>query len=190
MCETASQLVVLPLAMYSGFSRLASMREIKTNYMYASIGQEIILHQLPLLMLITYNDAELEKSYDLDTACVIFGLLHFCSAFVELIIFRFNLNQGVNLEQRIQVTTVARTRELWRLFGISVVILLFFVIPGYYGFEKQNCKKHFFEVDSYECHDCKDYHGDECLMCADESTCTQCIVGHFLEEEEPRLSLP
>ena len=44
LCEITTQALILPLTMYSGFSRLTSLREIKTNYLYLGLGQELILH--------------------------------------------------------------------------------------------------------------------------------------------------
>ena len=44
LCEITTQAMILPLIMYSGFSRLTSLREIKTNYLYLGLGQELILH--------------------------------------------------------------------------------------------------------------------------------------------------
>ena len=44
LCEITSQAFILPLCMYSGFSRLATLRDIKTNYLYLSLGQELLLH--------------------------------------------------------------------------------------------------------------------------------------------------
>ena len=58
---------MLPITMYTGFARLVSLREIKTNYVYVSLGQEILLHQIPLTVLFWYNQSKLEKpKYVLD----------------------------------------------------------------------------------------------------------------------------
>jgi len=36
--EITAQVVILPFMMYTGFSRLAMLRDIKTNYLYVSLG--------------------------------------------------------------------------------------------------------------------------------------------------------
>ena len=56
VCEITAQAFMLPFMMYTGFSRLAMLRDIKTNYLYVSLGQELILHQVPLFMLFRYNN--------------------------------------------------------------------------------------------------------------------------------------
>ena len=55
LCEITTQFFLLPFLMYSGFGRLTMMRKIKTNYLILCLGQELILHQLPLSMLFYYN---------------------------------------------------------------------------------------------------------------------------------------
>ena len=85
--------------MYSGFSRLAALREIKTNYLYICLGQELILHQVPLLLLFYYNQTMLEKPvYSLDQAVLYVAIIHMAWLLFELCMFRSYLNKGVNLE--------------------------------------------------------------------------------------------
>jgi len=42
--EIGSQTVLLPIAMATGLGRLVTVQEIKTRYLYAALGQEILLH--------------------------------------------------------------------------------------------------------------------------------------------------
>lgn len=38
LCEITAQAFVLPFMMYTGFSRLAMLRDVKTNYLMVSLG--------------------------------------------------------------------------------------------------------------------------------------------------------
>lgn len=62
------------------------LRDIKTNYLYVSLGQELILHQLPLLMLFYYNNSMMDKpEYKLDTATFYIAIVHVAWVLLELI---------------------------------------------------------------------------------------------------------
>ena len=99
LCEITAQAFILPFMMYTGFSRLAMLRDIKTNYLYVSLGQELILHQLPLFMLFYYNNSMMDKpEYKLDTATFYIAIVHVVWVLLELIFQRSYLNKGVNLE--------------------------------------------------------------------------------------------
>ena len=99
LCEITLQAILLPLIMYSGFSRLASLRDIKTNYLYISLGQEILFHQVPLIMIYFYNNSMLDKPYYvLDEVVFYVALVHVGWVFFEMSFFRGYLNKGINLE--------------------------------------------------------------------------------------------
>ena len=86
LCEITAQAFVLPFMMYTGFSRLAMLRDIKTNYLYVSLGQELILHQVPLSMLICYNNSMMDKpEYTLDSVVFYVALVHFGWLLLELV---------------------------------------------------------------------------------------------------------
>lgn len=75
VCERILQTLFLPLAMFSGFGRLVILHEIKVKYLYASLAQEVLLHNLPLTLLMAYNNYMLSKKFKLDiVAFVIAGL--------------------------------------------------------------------------------------------------------------------
>ena len=96
------------------------------------------------------------------------------------------MNKGINLEQRIKHATTVRIGDLIRLGLISVVIAAIFMMPAFMAFSKQECKSHYYEVGDHECHDCTDFHGEECLKCLDSATCQECVRGHFLYNNECR----
>ena len=39
-------------------------------------------------------------------------------------------------------------------------------------------------MNEYECENCRDFHGEECLTCVDNLTCSECVKGHYLEDGE------
>ena len=187
LCEITTQAFVLPLTMYSGFSRLASLRDIKTNYLYISLGQELLLHQIPLSLLFFYNNSKLDKpDTQIDEIVFIVAIVHVSWIMIEVIVFRGYMNAGVNLEQRIKHATHIRIGDLIRLGLISVVIAAIFMMPAFMAFSPQECKSHYYEVGDHECHDCTDFHGEECLRCLDAQTCLECVQGHFLYNNECR----
>ena len=123
--------------MYSGFSRLVSLREVKTNYLYVCYGQEILLHQVPLTLLFYYNNTKLEKDDQiLDQAFIITTILHTTWVFMEMIVLRGYDNSGVNLERRIKHTADTRIKETLRLGLIALIIGSLFMIPAYVAFDK------------------------------------------------------
>lgn len=94
--------------------------------------------------------------------------------------FRSYMNKGINLEQRIKHATDVRIKDLIRLGFIACLIGGLFMMPAFMAFSKQECKSHFYEVGDWECHDCFDFHGDECEACIDSTQCSRCVAGHYL----------
>ena len=73
----------LPVAMFSGFGRLVILHEIKVKYLYASLAQEVLLHNLPLTLLMAYNNYMLSKKFKLDiVAFVIVSDMHKKSEYI------------------------------------------------------------------------------------------------------------
>lgn len=98
MREIIANLVVLPMLMYTSMGRLISTKGVKTNYVNALIGQELLLHNLPLTLLIIYNNRQLDKMYTLDSFCLTMSFLHLAQIVTELTYARVQLNKGFNLE--------------------------------------------------------------------------------------------
>lgn len=92
------QAIFLPLAMYSGFGRLLIFQKIKIKFLYVCLMQEVFLHNIPLTLLIAYNDIMLKKKLKLDLASFVMAGLHLVVVFIELTFFRCYLNKGINLE--------------------------------------------------------------------------------------------
>jgi hypothetical protein len=57
--------------------------------MYVCYGQEIMLHNLPLTLLVIYNNTIMDKSFALDRALIAFSLFHMISVAIEFLYFRF-----------------------------------------------------------------------------------------------------
>lgn len=98
VCEQILQTLFLPLAMFSGFGRLVILHEIKIKYLYASLAQEVLLHNLPLTLLMAYNDYMLSKKFKLDIIAFVVAGLNLMQIFIEMTYFRIHLNKGINLE--------------------------------------------------------------------------------------------
>ena len=108
------------------------------------------------------------------------AIAHVSWLLFEMCMFRSYLNRGINLEQRIKHATSVRIKDLIRLGLIACLIGGLFMMPAFMAFNKQECKSHFYEVGDYECHDCFDFHGEECLTCVDSLQCSSCVKGHYL----------
>ena len=98
MREIIANLLVLPMLMYTSMGRLITTKGVKTNYVNALIGQELLLHNLPLTLLIIYNNRQLDKMYTLDSFCLAMSFLHLAQILTELAYARIQLNKGFNLE--------------------------------------------------------------------------------------------
>ena len=132
------------------------------------LGQEIMLHQIPLYMLYAYNNAKLDKPYyQLDSVVFYVAIAHVSWVLIELIFQRGYANKGVNLEQRIKQEADVRIKDLLRLFVLAGIISAVFMIPAFISFDKQECKPQYYELGDYMCQDCRNFHGEECLECVD-----------------------
>ena len=98
VCERILQTLFLPVAMFSGFGRLVILHEIKVKYLYASLAQEVLLHNLPLTLLMAYNNYMLSKKFKLDIVAFVIAGLNLIQVFIEMTYFRIHLNKGINLE--------------------------------------------------------------------------------------------
>lgn len=125
-----------------------------------------------------------KPEYLLDQIFFYVAIAHFGWVVFEVCIARTYMNSGVNLEQRIKQDSSGRIRDLVRLFIISAVIGAIFLVPAFKSFEAQECKAKYYNLGEYECQDCTDFHGEECLACQDALTCTSCVQGHYLENYE------
>lgn len=53
------QLVILPVCMFTGFYRLVTFNRSKSSYHITAAAQEILLHQLPVSVIMLYNNEQL-----------------------------------------------------------------------------------------------------------------------------------
>ena len=82
--------------------------------MYAILGQEFMLHQVPLLLLMTYNNWKLGKKFDdsdLSIACLVISAVHITLVMAEFSYHRYWLNRGVNAEKRFQKSAYSRAKD-------------------------------------------------------------------------------
>lgn len=132
--EFLGQLVNLPIATYTGFGRLVNLHHIKTNYLYFSYGQELILHNLPLTMLQIYNNVSLDKVYSLDRWNYAFSAMHLIAVATELSFFRMNLNNEINLEKRFKFSKKHRIVDTARISCVSWILFVIVFVCGWYLF--------------------------------------------------------
>ena len=124
-----------------------------------------------------------KPEYSLDITVFWVAVAHISWTFVEMFTERGYSNKGVNLEQRIKQKADVRIKDLLRLTVMAALIGCVFLIPAFVSFGKQECKPKYYEVGDYECHDCTNFHGEECLECLDNFTCKKCVKGHYLKED-------
>lgn len=133
--EAVSQAIFMPITMYTGFGRLVVLHDIKTKYLYVSLGQEVFLHNLPLTLLIAYNDIMLRKAFRLDVTVLVISGVHLLQVVAELTMFRVYLNKGVNLEKRIKFTSNSRAKDLFKLGLASAIFGAIALTIGWFAFK-------------------------------------------------------
>jgi hypothetical protein len=107
--------------MYLGVYRFVTIEKAKNAYAFTSYLQEILLHQVPITLLIVYNNIALDKpDYPLDTAIFCFCAFNIIQVIAEWSFYKYNLNQGINLEQRVEMPFKFRFIEYVRLLLLSV----------------------------------------------------------------------
>ena len=121
--------------MYTGFGRLVILHEIKIKYLYVCLAQEVLLHNLPLTILMVYNNILLSKKFKLDIAAFSLAGLNLLQIVIELTYFRCNLNKGINLEQRIKFTSVMRSKDIAKIGVISTIFGVVSLVLGWYAFK-------------------------------------------------------
>ena len=121
--------------MLFGFSRLVALHEVKRNYFQATIAQELMLHTIPLTMLMMYNNKMLDKEETLDLAGIYLGYCNLLFNYCEISFYRYWANRGVNLEQRVKMSTNRRVCDLMRITFLSVLFGGAFILAGNYAFE-------------------------------------------------------
>jgi len=175
----------MPIGMYFGFQRLISQPNRRTHLLYAQVGQELFLHQMPLILLILYNNHQLEKDYDkstMDTVCVAVAIIHTLVITIEIGFYRYWLNQGVNLERRIKLHTRTRIGDNVRISLVGLIFGGVIMAIGIYAGTTQSCKSGFFTHEQFECRDCRDYNGESCVLCGGPQDCDLCEAEYFVEE--------
>ena len=125
-----------------------------------------------------------KPEYAVDSVVLYTSIAHVGWLLFEVVFFRGYMNKGINLEQRIKHPTDVRVKDLLRLGVIACVIGGIFMMPAFMAFDSQECKTHYYEVGDYECHDCTDFHGQECLTCVDNLICQECVKGHYLQNNK------
>ena len=138
MYEVGVQLFCIPTTMIAGFARLIVMPRIKTHFSYATLGQELLLHQLPLMLLFFYNNNQLGKTYftdeyTLDNVLLIVAILNVLQIITEISYFRYWLSKGINLEQRVRNSTQNRMQYTCILGWCAALFVAIFFIVGVYG---------------------------------------------------------
>ena len=125
--------------MYTGFGRLVTLHEIKTKYLYVCLGQELFMHNVPLTMLMVYNNLMLSKMTKYEYFSLATSALHLIVVIVELIAIRFYLNKGINLEQRIKFRTVTRAKDITKIGLVASVLGAAAVLIGCFSVPEQPC---------------------------------------------------
>ena len=182
LTESAAHCCCLEVIVHAGCGRLIGLPSVKTRFWYAALGQELLLHQLPLTLLIIYNNKELDKKIDgLDLVCLVVAGMNVLQIFVEVFYFRHQMSKGKNLERRVKISTRSRIEELCKIGALACLFLVAATTTGFFIFTEQKCKSGFFTYNDYECRDCQDHLGENCIECTSENLCDWCVPGFFVE---------
>lgn len=101
--------------------------------------------------------------------------------FVEVFYFRHQMSMGRNLERRVKIGTRSRIEELCKIGCLAILFLGGATATGFKIFAVQKCKSGFFTFNDFECRDCKDHLGPNCVECSSENLCDWCDPGFFVE---------
>lgn len=74
--------------------------ERKSSLLQVAQAQELLLHILPLGMLVFYNNEIVQKSKVLDKLIQMIVIISVIQMAAEILIHKFYMNIGVNLERR------------------------------------------------------------------------------------------
>lgn len=85
--------------MYTGLYRLVSFSQVKTTYFFTAISQELLLHQLPLTVLVLYNNKMMKApKSSFDRTMEAFCYLNVIQLICEMFYFKYYLSKGINLD--------------------------------------------------------------------------------------------
>jgi hypothetical protein len=128
-----------------------------------------------------FNLQTTQLSKSLDTALLVFCVVNLLQITIEITYFKYYLEKGINLEQRIKLPELLRFKDYIKYIMLSVccggvtlslALTLFTVQPCHLTqYERDNGK---------ECVSCAFVLGDACEMCTGPKECTKCKPGHFL----------
>jgi hypothetical protein len=145
------------------------------------------MHQVPLTLIIFYNNQALDKSYGLDYAILTLSVANLCSVAVEMSYYKYYKNRGINLEQRVRFSHWIRYKEYLKCGLLSIILGTLVIYLAVTNVHYQTCNTGFYSPitssgePTSECIDCKFSHGDSCLSCLDNFQCTACENSHFLD---------
>jgi hypothetical protein len=88
--------------MFTGIYRFVGLKDGKLSYYTFGLMQEVLLHLVPLCLIIVFNTENLQSEYnDLHYLLLVFSVLNSVELVLEWSYFKFYLDRGINLEQRL-----------------------------------------------------------------------------------------
>lgn len=116
--------------------------------------------------------------------CIVVAVLNAGMITAEFVFFRYYMNKGINLEQRVRFNVVVRIKDLIRVSMVAACFAIVFMLLGLLVFREQGCNPGFFVQDMYECRDCMDFLGPNCVECSQDDECSECAAGFFVDNEK------
>ena len=168
--------------MFVGIYRFVGLQTNKVKYYYTGLCQEILLHQVPLTMLIVFNVETMHFAKRLDNFIFFFCIVNILQITIEVSYFKYYLDKGINLEQRIKLPELLRFKDYLKYILLSVCCGSITLTIGLTLYAVQPCLANQYEKNSKECVSCPFVLGDACKTCTGPTQCTSCIDGFYLDD--------
>ena len=128
--------------MFVGAYRFVGLQTDITKYYYTGLSQEFFLHQIPLTLLIAFNTRNTQslEQTALQKWIPVFCVMNLSQMVVEWSYFKFYMDKGINLEQRIKLPEFRRIKDYFRYVGFSLCCGLVALVVGTTFYVSQNCR--------------------------------------------------
>lgn len=140
---------------------------------------------MPLTMLVCFNTQEMKETKPLDYVLWVFCALNLLEMALELSYFKYYLDKGINLEQRIKLPEMLRFKDYLRYVFLSLCCGSITLTLGLTLYSVQPCLyNEYTKENGKECVECSFVLTDACLTCVGPAECTQCQDGFYLDDKQ------
>lgn len=107
--------------------------------------------------------------------------LHLLCVTVEASYFKYYLDKGVNLDNRLKLPSLMRFKRLFKYAFYALLCAVITLGLGLTQYEEQHCRKdQFLQANGKECGSCPFVLGSSCLECTGPQECTTCQSQNYL----------